>query len=154
MNDIKTSSQPQIRAAGVADAAALARLSAQLGYPCQPIAMRQRLERLAARTDHAVFVASMVACTPLAGWVHVGVGLWLESGECAEILGLVVDAATRRGGVGRRLIGAAEQWSRAAGFERIVVRSNALRSEAHAFYPSLEYTLEKTQRVYGKALTR
>ncbi len=153
MNYLETPSPPQIRAAGVADAEELARLSAQLGYPCPPLAMRQRLERLAARTDHAVFVASLEAGAPLAGWVHVGAGLWLESGECAEILGLVVDAATRRGGVGRRLIGAAEQWSRAAGFERIVVRSNAVRPEAHAFYPSLEYTLEKTQRVYGKALT-
>jgi hypothetical protein len=45
------------------------------------------------------------------------------------------------------------RWSRAAGFERIVVRSNAVRPDAHAFYPSLGYALEKTQRVYGKAFT-
>ena len=153
MNHDETRSKLHIRAAGVTDAAELARLSAQLGYPCEPAAMRQRLERLTARADHAVLVASIDAGALLAGWVHVGAGLWLESGECAEILGLVVDTAARRGGVGRRLIGAAEQWSRAAGFERIVVRSNAVRPEAHAFYPSLGYALEKTQRVYGKALT-
>jgi GNAT superfamily N-acetyltransferase len=144
---------PHVRFAAQTDAAELARLSAQLGYPCDPAAMRQRLERLAARTDHAVFVVSTGERAALAGWVHVGAGFWLESGECAEILGLVVDAAARRGGVGRRLATAAEQWSRAAGFERIVVRSNAVRPEAHAFYPSLGYALEKTQRVYGKALT-
>ncbi|MDA8349318.1 MAG: GNAT family N-acetyltransferase [Pseudomonadota bacterium] len=142
-----------LRPAAVADAAELARLSAQLGYPSDAVAMRQRLERLTARTDHAVFVASAGEGASLAGWVHVGAGLWLESGECAEILGLVVDAAARRGGVGRRLAAAAERWGRAAGFERIVVRSNAVRPEAHAFYPSLGYALEKTQRVYGKALS-
>ena len=144
---------PLLRTAAAADAAELARLSAQLGYPCDAATMRQRLERLAARADHAVFVASTGERASLAGWVHVGVGLWLESGECAEILGLVVDPAARRGGVGRRLAAAAERWSCAAGFERIVVRSNAVRPEAHAFYPSLGYALEKTQRVYGKALT-
>lgn len=48
---------------------------------------------------------------------------------------------------------AAERCNGAAGFERIVVRSNAVRPEAHSFYASLEYTLEKTQRVYGKVLT-
>jgi hypothetical protein len=52
---------PQIRAAGVADAAELARLSAQLGYPCDAATMRQRLERLAvaghARLD--AFVISL-----------------------------------------------------------------------------------------------
>ncbi len=144
---------PPLRTAAVTDVAELARLSAQLGYPCDMAAMRKRLERLAARDDHAVFVASAGEGAALAGWVHVGAGLWLESGECAEILGLVVDAAARRGGVGRRLAAAAERWSRAAGFERIVVRSNAVRPEAHAFYPSLGYALEKTQRVYGKALT-
>jgi hypothetical protein len=32
------------------------------------------------------------------------------------------------------------------------VRSNALRQEAHAFYPALGYALAKTQRVYRKAL--
>ena len=145
-------SQP-LRTVAMADAAELARLSAQLGYPCAADAMRQRLERLAARTDHAVFVATTGEGASLAGWVHVGAGLWLESGECAEILGLVVDAAARRSGVGRRLAAAAERWSRAAGFEQIVVRSNAVRPEAHAFYPSLGYALQKTQRVYGKALT-
>ena len=149
----------RIRAAREADAPELARLSAQLGYPSGAAAMRERLARIGARADHAVFVAEPLeapagnASAALLGWVHVGGGIWLESGESAEILGLVVGAAARRGGVGRRLVAAAEQWSRAAGLARIVVRSNAVRPEAHAFYPKLEYALAKTQRVYVKSLS-
>ena len=148
----------RIRPACEADAPELARLSGQLGYPSDAAAMRERLQKLGASADHAVFVAEPAggpagnASAALLGWVHVGRGIWLESGESAEILGLVVGAAARRGGAGRQLVAAAEQWSRAAGLARIVVRSNAVRPEAHAFYPKLDYTLAKTQRVYLKPL--
>ena len=154
----------RIRAAGESDAAELARLSGQLGYPADVALMRGRLARIGARTDNAVFVAESAAANAqaaieaagrppaLLGWIHVAYGMRLESGESAEIVGLVVDAATRRGGVGRQLVEAAERWSRAAGLVRIVVRSNAARPEAHAFYPALGYVLTKTQRVYGRAL--
>ncbi len=148
-----------VRPARASDAAQIARLSVQLGYPADADTMRRRLVGLAARSDHAVLVAQRVAGgagpadeAALLGWLHVGRTIQLESGERAEILGLVVDAAARRAGVGRRLVAAAEQWARAAGLDRIVVRSNAVRPEAHSFYPKLDYVLAKTQRVYARAL--
>ena len=154
----------RIRAAGESDAAELARLSAQLGYPADARLMIERLAQIGARTDHAVFVAESAAADAqaadgaadrppaLLGWIHVAYGMRLESGESAEIVGLVVDSGMRRGGVGRQLVEAAERWSRAAGLERIVVRSKAARTEAHSFYPALGYVLTKTQRVYGRPL--
>lgn len=151
-----TPAPPRIRVARGSDAAELARLSAQLGYPADAAVMLQRLARLGARTDHAVFVAeggdAKDPSPVLLGWVHVMYGMRLESGESAELVGLVVDATARRSGVGRQLVQAAEQWSRAAGLERIVVRSNAVRGEAHSFYPALDYVLSKTQRVYVRSL--
>ncbi len=158
MSTDATPATMRVRRACEADAPELARLSGQLGYPSDAAAMRARLQKIITSADHAVFVAEPAggpaggAPPALLGWVHVGRGIWLESGESAEILGLVVGAAARRGGVGRRLVAAAEQWSRAAGLARIVVRSNAVRPEAHAFYPKLDYTLAKTQRVYLKPL--
>ena len=147
----------RIRAARESDAAELARLSGQLGYPADTALMRERLARIGVRTDHAVFVAESAAAESgrppaLLGWIHVAYGLRLESGESGEIVGLVVDAGIRRSGVGRQLVEAAERWSRAAGLVRIVVRSNAARTEAHSFYPALGYVLTKTQRVYGRPL--
>ena len=145
----------RVRPACEADAVGIARLSGQLGYPADAETMRQRLARIGARADHAVFVAERpgAAPTPL-GWVHAACGISLESGLSVELLGLVVDGAARRCGVGRELVAAAERWSRERGVARMVVRSNVVRREAHAFYPTLEYTLRKTQRVYVKTLTR
>ena len=143
-----------VRRAREADAAELARLSGQLGYPADAALMGERLVRIGARADHAVFVAARDVAPGLLGWIHVACGIHLESGESAEILGLVVDAAIRRGGVGRRLVEAAEQWSGAAGMARIVVRSNAARTEAHSFYPAMDYVLAKTQRVYVRSFAR
>jgi len=147
----------QIRGARIADAAGIARLSGLLGYPAEPAAIRLRLQQLAVSADHWVAVAAPPGATsgahaPLGGWMHVARHMTLESGEFAEILGLVVDPAARRGGVGRALAAAAEQWARTQRLARLTVRSNAARSEAHAFYPALGFAHGKSQHVYSKAL--
>lgn len=154
-----------IRRARVDDAPEVARLAGELGYPGAADQMRQRLETIGASSDHAVFAAERGACAvgepgacagrsaaPLLGWIHVARRILLESGECAEIVGLVVVVGARRAGVGRRLVAAAEQWSRSLALQRIVVRSNAVRTESHEFYPALDYALAKSQRVYVKQL--
>ena len=152
MND----SRLTLRTAGTADAPALARLAAELGYQADADIMCRRLTLLAGRSDHAVFVAERDAAPTVAsgviGWIHVGRLISLEAGESAQILGLIVGAGARRAGVGRQLVARAEQWAQACGLDRIVVRSNALRTEAHFFYPALDYVLAKTQRVYVKPL--
>lgn len=121
-----------IRRADPRDASELARLAAELGYQASVAAMRSRLDLLADR-DHAVFVADE-ASAPLLGWIHVARRIALESGESAEILRLVVAAAARRRGVGKRLVAVAEVWSRDRGLGRIIVRSNVARTESHEFY--------------------
>jgi len=140
-----------LRRAHPDDAGEVARLAGELGYEASNAQMRERLERLCADPCHVVFVAAD-APSRLLGWLHAGRTLVLESGEAVEILGLVVDPAARRRAVGRALASAAERWAQECAVPRIVVRSNALRPEAHAFYPALGYTLAKTQHVYRKAL--
>ncbi|MHB1539773.1 MAG: GNAT family N-acetyltransferase [Steroidobacteraceae bacterium] len=146
-----------LRTAAATDAPALAQLTEELGYRADAEILRQRLALLAERPDHAVFVAERgdapsEPTSGLAGWIHVGRVISLEGGAAAEILGLVVGSIARRAGVGRQLVQCAERWARGQGLERIVVRSNALRAEAHFFYPALDYVLAKTQRVYVKPL--
>ncbi len=139
------------RRAAVEDAGEIARLARELGYPSTGAQMRARLERLGTQAHHCVLV--LPGPEPaLLGWLHAVRQLVLESGESIEILGLVVDARARRGGLGRMLVQAAEQWGRDCGVGRILVRSNAVRTEAHQFYPALGYTRTKTQHVYLKPL--
>src|ERR1700690_206290 len=141
----------QLRRALPEDASELARRAGELGYEASEAHMRARLERLGADPDHVVFVAPAPGAR-LLGWIHAARTLILESGDAVEILGLVVDSAARRGAIGRSLVSAAEDWPRECALPRMVVGSNALRQEAHAFYPALGYTLVKTQRVYRKVI--
>ena len=141
----------EVRRASVDDAAEMTRLSEQLGYPMQPAEMTRRLGVLLPNERHYIAVA--VDAGRLLGWMHVEHRSSLEGGDRAELMGLVVDSSARRGGVGSRLVDAAEQWARARGLPALTVRSNAAREQSHPFYEALGYAREKTQHVYRKALT-
>lgn len=129
------------------DAGEIARLSAQLGYPADAGAMEARLAALLPREAHFLRVAD--AGDRLAGWIAAERRCVLESGESIEIVGLVVDAAARRGGVGRQLVAAVEDWARSQGLA-LVVRSNVLRTQSHPFYEGLGFVRDKTQHVYKR----
>jgi GNAT superfamily N-acetyltransferase len=140
-----------IRPARPADAARIAALSGQLGYPVAPEEISSRLARLLGCEDGAVLVAEL-SPEGVIGWTHVARVEILEYGVRAEILGLVVDRTARRHGAGRRLVEAAEQWAVARGLRQIGVRSNITRAESHPFYERLGYERWKTQHAYRKAL--
>lgn len=140
-----------VRRAMVADAARVAELSGVLGYPAEAAAIAERLARLVAREDEIVLVA-MAPGDAAAGWVHAAEQELLESGRRCEIVGLVVDAAHRGRGVGRRLVAEVEAWAAARGLEVVTVRSNVARTESHPFYERLGYARTKTQHAYRKRL--
>lgn len=140
----------EIRLATVEDAAEIARLSAELGYPSTPEEVASRLTALLPLATH--FVAVAEGADFLLGWIAAERRLILEYGERAEIVGLVVSEGARRNGVGRALVSAAERWAVSQEVEVISVRSNIARSESHPFYESIGYSLAKTQRYYAKRL--
>lgn len=140
-----------IRAATLDDAAQIARLSAQLGYPADAAVFRERLRRIAAHQTHTVFVDD-AGNGRLAGFIALEHRVLIEVEERAEIVALVVDADARRSGAGRRLVAAAEDWTRAQGLTTLFLRSSVARPEAHAFYPALGFELTKTQHAYRKSV--
>ncbi|HAI93297.1 MAG TPA: GNAT family N-acetyltransferase [Xanthomonadaceae bacterium] len=137
------------------DAAEAARLCGQLGYPVDAATMATRLAAVLERpATHAVFAAAGATDDGhLLGMVAIEWRLMIEAGEQAEIVAMVVDAVARRTGLGRHLIDAACAWARQRGAASVCVRSNMLRAEAHAFYPSLGFAHGKTQHVYVKPLS-
>jgi len=142
----------KIRPATTKDAAALAALSSQLGYPATPEIIARRLLDLDGRPDeHAVLVA-LDQADAVIGWTHVSVLRPLEMQPCGEILGLIVDEHARTVGVGRQLVAAAEAWARTRGFAEIVVRSNAARTLSHPFYERIGYQRLKSQHYYQRPL--
>ena len=132
------------------DARAAAALSGELGYPAAERDVADRWETLAARGDHAVFVADEDG--QIAGWVHVHDDWTLETGHTAELMGLVVTEARRGAGVGRALVAEAERWARTQGCPRLRIRSNIVREDAHRFYEALGYARVKRQEVFDKTI--
>ncbi|MBD8873750.1 GNAT family N-acetyltransferase [Rhodanobacter sp. DHB23] len=141
----------ELREARIDDAAEIARLAGELGYPVAVDTMHARLCALLSMPQHRIVVAQGER-DELLGWIAVERRLTLESGERIEIVGLVVDAAARGKGVGRALVADAEGWASAQGFGAIGVRSNVMREGSHPFYESLGYLRVKTQHMYRKAL--
>lgn len=146
-----THDHASLRPARLADADAISRLAAELGYPTAPVEMRERLAKIMDHPGHYVAIAEDGAGR-LLGWVHAEYRLLLSGGERVEITGLVVDPAVRRGGLGKALVAAAEKWAASRGAATMRVRSNTARDVSHLFYEALGYTRSKTQHVYTRSL--
>ena len=138
----------QLRPATISDAAAIASLAGELGYPCDADAMRARLGALLESQNDALIVA--VSGVAVVGWAHVAAVRPVVE-PYAELRGLIVAQSLRSRGFGARLLEAAEEWARSRGFTRLRVRSNAVRERTHAFYLRHGYTVAKSQ-VFDKTL--
>jgi GNAT superfamily N-acetyltransferase len=139
-----------IRDARVSDAASLARLATQLGYPTTEAEAGRRAADVLGRPGHRVLVAEDGG--EVVGWIHVAPGLSLESDPSAEVAGLVVDEAFRGVGIGARLLVEAEAWAAREGYGLMRVRSNVKRNRARRFYERAGFTVTKRQRNFEKRL--
>ena len=140
----------RVRPATTADAAGIARLATELGYPSSEEEMATRLHSLLRSESHFVGVAE--DGPNLVGWVAAERRLLLESGTRVELVGLIVGSSARRRGTGRELVAAAEAWALGQGVKVIIVRSNVARLESHPFYERLGYERTKTQHAYSRQL--
>ena len=137
-----------IREATASDAAALAALCTQLGYPAQP---GEAVERLAALgPGGAVLVAEENGA--VLGWIHVCGVRFFQSPPFAEVGGLVVDEASRGRGAGKLLLEAGARWAAEHGYGKLRVRSNVVREDAHRFYEREGFQRVKTQAVFDRRL--
>ena len=141
----------RIRRARIADAAQLAELSDQLGYPATEAQIRKRMRGIQPASQNAVFVAE-VRGAGVIGWIHVSKEPLLEVDTVAEVNGLVVGDGYRSLGAGARLLAVAEDWARKHGCLSMSVRSNVIRERAHQFYARNGYEHYKTQKSFRKPL--
>ena len=132
------------------DAAALAALAGELGYPTSPDALLGRLAALHP-TDAAVFVSTDADDLPT-GWCHVEMRRTLVEPVSALILGLVIGEGHRSSGIGAALLDTAERWARARGCRQLVVATRITRERAHRFYAREGYEVSKTSYFLTKPL--
>jgi ribosomal protein S18 acetylase RimI-like enzyme len=100
MNAPKKNEEIRIRAPRITDAANLARLSTQLGYPATPEQVVSRLQGILSDPNAELFVAER-ASGGVAGFIHLMHQHLIEYDPRAELVALVVDEDCRGQGVGR-----------------------------------------------------
>jgi GNAT superfamily N-acetyltransferase len=140
-----------VRRVRLSDAARIAELSGQLGYPTTEKQMKARLADAIRDKDGACFVAESRE-GGLIGWIHVSTTPLLEVERRAEVNGLVVDETARSQGAGALLLAEAEKWAQGRRCRSMSVRSNVLRERAHGFYLRNGYEYYKTQKAFRKGL--
>jgi GNAT superfamily N-acetyltransferase len=132
------------------DADAISALLPDLGYRATADQVARRLAALREWPDQEAFVADVDGA--VVGLCHVQGVRMLNSEGYAEIQALVVSAACRGQGLGKRLVAHACDWAFARGYDRVRLRSGVQREAAHAFYEHLGF--EKAKASYAFELRK
>jgi predicted N-acetyltransferase YhbS len=147
---VKASYRLALRAPREADAARIARLLDQFGYPADAANVGSRLARMIANPATYALVA-------IADRTVIGIGAMhfidiLEGDRpLAALVLLIVDERHREQGVGTALVEALEHEAEARGSFGVSVHSGKQRIGAHAFYERLGYELtgERMRKLFA-----
>jgi GNAT superfamily N-acetyltransferase len=134
----------------LSDAADVAVLAGQLGYPSTAEDIRARITRFAEEPGEQLRVARWGSS--VVGWVHFQLHRSLATELRVELANVVVDEKLRGRGIGARLVALAEEWGREQGLRKIRLASRVTRAEAHKLYLRLGYTIDKTSHIFVKPL--
>ena len=135
-----------IRRISKEDTATITALNYQLGYPLSVDQTLQNINAVMENKDHDAFVA--VHENNVIGWIGVARAIQIEMLSYCEIHGLVVDDKYRKLGVGKMLIEKAKQWAKEKGNNKLRLRCNVIRTEAHLFYQHLSFKEINEQKVF------
>jgi len=146
-----------IRLTTLEDAPTIAALAGQLGYITPEEDVACRLAELIQQANRAIYVAAYPGgdddnAPGVVGWIDLYIYRSLLDNPLVMLGGVVVDAAYRGKGIGRRLMEYAEAWGRARGCAAVYLKTRVDREDAHAFYEHLGYRNLKTQYAFRKEL--
>lgn len=132
----------------IAENDCLTGLMSELGYAHTEESISTNIKEVQLRGGE-IFVADIDG--KIGGCVCAILDARLAAGVWGEIVSLVVAQKYRDTGLGKGLVVHAETWL-GLKVDKIRVRANALRLDAHEFYQSIGYQKTKTQKLFTKIL--
>lgn len=118
----------------------VALLHTEAGFPATTTEIKLRLDELP-REDRLLLA---VEGETLLGYAHLRITRNLTYEQTSEIVTIVVRQSYRRRNIGRRLVNAAETWSRESGYKRLLMRISTDNKDAHGFLKALGYEHRST----------
>lgn len=137
----------EIRSLVKEDFESIASLSNELGYIINPQDLLVQLKTVLKDCNHHLFGA--IKEKKLVGYIHSTHIIGLTSPPFTEIMALVVCEKERRKGIGKQLVKKIEN---ICSDKKLRVRCNSKRDLAHKFYYNLNFSLNKEQKVFEKAI--
>lgn len=138
----------------ILDAKEIQRISNfELGYDVDLDIVKKQIEKLTTDNKHNIIIGFENEQTrKIIGFVHAELyeSLYMDTG--LNILGLAVDSNFQGQGIGKKLMGAIEDYALKNNISFIRLNSNVRRIEAHKFYESIGYICDKTQKRLIKKL--
>ena len=120
----------------------------ELGYPVDEKELIFNINMINQRNG-IILVAELGG--NVVGCLSAVINVSLAEGMFGEIVSLVVSREYRGSGIGKCLVKQAEDWLKPK-VEKIRIRANTIRLEAHKFYKSLGYREVKTQISFIKSI--
>lgn len=139
----------EIRIALPDDAEALARLNRKgMGYDFPVEKTKENLIEALKKDYEVIFVA--ICEEKIVGYAHACDYCLLFADKYANLLGISVDEAFTRKGVGSKLMQAVEYWAKSRNACGVRLVSGESRVGAHEFYEKCGYTTTKKQKNFKK----
>src|SRR5215831_4627899 len=132
-HDAGAARRTTVRHASGADAAAIAVLMAELGYPDSVDAISARVTRARPEGPDGTLVAEHDGLVAGVASLHL-IPLFHRGGQLARVTSFVVASHLRGQGVGTALLAACERWAAERLAERVEITSGDTRDDAHTFY--------------------
>ena len=123
-----------------------------LKHEADPVTVKQRIQELSPDDSYYIAVYEEDSDHRVLGFIQAERYNLLYGGNGWNVIALAVDPEAQRQGIGKKLLKALEEKASDENYTFIRLNCNIVRKEAHAFYQSMEYTCDKTQKRFIKEI--
>lgn len=151
MGDIMDKENLIIRTINATDYLELLPLVNQLGYNLSENDLLINIKKYLDNTSNVIFIAQFE--NKIVGFISLDIAQRFYLHPFVDVSGIAVDINYRKLGIGKALVFESKKWAIGMGFSKIILKSGAVRKDAHQFYEKLGFNKTKEQYVFDLNLS-